>query len=83
MVAVSVDSHVGDTGLVMRGWVVMLDAHQVRMPYVRTGVVNAGGVIVAMKSERSGLRGRDHGAATNVDYLRMMLKHGGGNRKTD
>jgi len=75
-VSVSVDSHVGDTGFVMRGRVVVLDAHQVWMPYVRTGVVNAGGVIIAMKSERGGLRGRDHGAAANVDDLRVMLNGG-------
>jgi hypothetical protein len=59
----------------------MLDAHQVWMPYVPARVVNAGSVIIAMNSERSGLRGRDHGAATNVDYLRMMLN--GRNRKTN
>lgn len=79
--ALSVDSHVGDARLVMRGRVVMLDTHQVRMPYVRAGVVNAGGVIIAVKGERGGLQGRDGGATTNVDDLRTMQlggRRGGG-----
>jgi len=69
----TVDSHVRDAGLVMRGRVVGLDAHQVRMPYMRTRVVDAGGVIVTVEGERSGLLGRDDRSAAHVDVLRSMM----------
>lgn len=72
MPAVSVDSHVGDAGLVVWRRVVMLDSHQMRMPYMRTRVVDASGVIVTVEGERSGMLGRDGGLASNMDVLRMV-----------
>lgn len=72
MPAVSVDSHVGDAGLVVRRRVIMLDSHQMRMPYMRTRVVDAGGVVITMDGERGGIWGRDRGVASNVDVLRMV-----------
>lgn len=82
-VSVSVDSHVGDAGLVMRGRVVMLDTHQVRMPYMWARIVNASGVIIAMEGERSRLRGRDDGATTNMDMLSTMTVLNGGKKNRD
>lgn len=70
------NSHVGNAGLVMRRRVVMLDAHQVRMPYMRGRVVDAGGVIVTMKSERGGLGVRDGELVADVDYLRSVMLTG-------
>lgn len=72
MPAVSVDGHVGDAGLVMRRRVEVLNSDQVRMPYVHARVVDAGGVVVTVESERVGILGRDRGVASYVDVLRIM-----------
>lgn len=66
-------SHVGDARLEMRRRIVMLDAHQVRMPYMRGIVVDAGGVVVSVEGERGGFRARDGGLAGYVDYLRRVV----------
>lgn len=72
MQIVSVDGHVGDAGLEMRRRVVMLDSHQMWMPYVRARVVDAGGVIITVESERGSMGGRDGGIPSNVDVLRIV-----------
>lgn len=71
-------SHVDDAGLVMRRRVVMFDADQVRMPYMRGTVVDAGGVVVTVEKKRGSFGARDRELAGDVDYLwRMMLRKGG------
>lgn len=72
-ISVSVDGHVGPAGLVVRRSLVSLDSHQMRMPYMRSRVVDAGGVVVTVKSERGSLLGRDDGSATDMDVLRMVV----------
>lgn len=67
------DGHVGPAGLVVRRSLVSLDSHQMRMPYIRSRVVDAGGVVVTVKSERGSLLGRDGGSATDMDVLRMVV----------
>lgn len=69
----TMEGHVGDTGLVMRSRVVMLDAHQVWMPYMWASIVDAGDVVVTMKGERSGVQVRDGGLLAHVDVLRVQL----------
>lgn len=71
---VSVNSNVGPAGLVMWGRVVVLDTHQVWMPYVRARVVDLSDVVITMGVHRSGLQSRDFGATGNVDHLSMLRK---------
>lgn len=73
-VSVSVNSDVRDAGLVMRGSVVVLNTHQVWMPYMRAGVVDPGGVVIAVGDQRGGLQFRDWGVAGDVDNLGRMLR---------
>lgn len=69
------ESHVDVARLVYGRREVMFDSHQVWMPYVRTRIVDAGGVVVTMDGERGSLGGRDVRPASDMDYLRrMMLK---------
>lgn len=72
MPAVSVNGHVGDAGLVMRRRVEVLHSDQMRMPYVRARVVDAGGVVVTLEGERVGLESWNRRVASNVDVLRMV-----------
>lgn len=68
-------SHVDDARLVMRRRVVMFDAHQVWMPYMRGTVVDAGGMVVTVENERGSLGARDGELAGDMDYLwRVILK---------
>lgn len=69
---VSVNGHVDDAGFEMRRRVEMLDSHQMWMPYMRARVVDAGGVVVTVEKERSGMGGRDGGLASDMDVLRMV-----------
>lgn len=71
-VSVSVDGHVVPAGLVMRRRFENLDSHQVRMPYVRSRVVDAGGVVVTVEGDRGGLGSRNGGVANDVDMLCMV-----------
>lgn len=71
-VSVSVNSDVRDARLVVRGIMVVLDTHQMWMPYVRAGVVDPGGVVIAMGGERAGLQSRDLGSGGQLDHLGML-----------
>lgn len=76
MPAVSVNGHVVPAGLIMRRRLEMLDSDQVRMPYVRARVVDAGGVVVTVMGERGSFDGWDGGVASHVDVLGIVpLKH--------
>lgn len=72
MPAVSVNGHVVPAGLKMRRRLEGLDSDQVRMPYVRARVVDAGGVVVTVKSERGSFGGWDGGVANHVDVLGVV-----------
>ena len=71
-VSVAVDGHVGDLGLVMRRRDVMIDSHQVRVPYMSSRVVKAGGVVVTVEGERKSFGGWNGGLPIDMDVLRIM-----------
>lgn len=75
--AVTADSDVRDAGLVMRGRVVVLNTHQVWMPRaicISARVVDPGGVVIAVGSERAGVQRRDLRSGRKLDHLGPMLR---------